>query len=684
MKKKLTAVIVLIFILQSVMAVYADTPTTYTYTMGVDDWWIRTQSAYMAGAVHMQDLNLRNPEDVVVRNGIIYVADSHNRRIVAYNPLTGEYEIIGEGVLTLPTGVFVTDEGHIYVADREAVWAFDANREVYLEIRRPVSDIFSERTTFQPRRVLVSSRGTIFVSSVGTFEGIMKFDPQGEFLGFFGANPRRERPIDILRDLIDTEAQQQRRLHRIPNPVNDIAIGPNDLIYTVTANPFLRTWGRDPGTNNSIRVLNMAGTNILLTEHRIVDEDNFSSIAVSSRGFIFVASETGMITQYDSHGDVIFSFGGRALTSDRVGLFATISSIYVCVHDYVYVLDRTRGVVQILYPTSFAIATHNAIEAFETGDYARSLELWEDLLVLNGLSRLAHDGRGRALFALGRFDEAREHFRFSFNREEYSDVLWEVRDAWIAANSGTAAGVIVLLIILLQVIKYVNKKTGIITRGWDIAAAPVRNNRLLSDLCYMTRVLRHPIDSFYEIKTGNRGSVLSATIIYLLAFAVLLGEFFLTSFLFSFFNNMRFISPMYVTAFFFLPIFAWVVGNYLVATINEGEGSFRNVYVCTAYAWTPNILLVPFLIVLSHFFTFNESFIMTMGYTIAFGLVAIYHVLMVFEVHQFNFMNTVRNILITFFAITVGAVGGIVVFLFASQVVNFSMNIFREVFFRVL
>ena len=685
MTKKIAASLIFVLLVISMTTtIFADISTTYTYTIGVMRNWIRTQGAYMPGAILMRDVDLRNPEDLVVHNGYIYVADTGNRRIVAYNHVTGEYETFGEDVLHTPRGLFVTPEGHVYVACQNGVFAFDLNRELYLQIGRPTNPIFSERSIFLPQSVVVNRHGTIFVAGQGAFEGLMMFTPEGEFLGYFGANPRELSFMDTMRDLLDTEAQRERRLLRNPLPVSDIAIGPNGLIYTITATPFGTNFGMDSDLRNSIRILNMAGDNILMSQGgvRMIDQENFNSIAVSPRGFVFAATPEGVIVQYNAYGEVIFSFGGRALSSDRVGIFSVISSLYVDENDHVFVLDRVRNQVQAFYPTAFAIATHDAIEAFETGDYESSLVLWEELLVLNGMSRLAHDGRGRALFALGRHDEAREHFRFTHNRPDYSEAFWEMRDQWIAQNSAVGAFIIIIVSLVLYILSKWNKKTGIVSRTWDKITYRPRNNRLCSDMLYLFKVLRRPIDSYYDLKIGKHGSVLSASIIYLLAFAVFFMNMWLTSFLFGWEFMLTFISPTLLMIGFFVPLFLWVVANYLISTINEGEGSFKNVYVGTAYAFAPYIIFMPFLILISYVLTLNESFIFQIYEGVVIVWTALYFILMVLEMHRFTFLGMVRNVLLTFFAIMVGSLGVLFVFLFASQVTGFGMDIFREVFFR--
>lgn len=91
--------------------------TTYTYTLNAENGWTRTQDAYLTGEVLFLNAPLTRPEDLTVRGRMLYVADTGAGRILRYDLDTGETASLGEGILQTPTGVFVTGEGNIYVAD---------------------------------------------------------------------------------------------------------------------------------------------------------------------------------------------------------------------------------------------------------------------------------------------------------------------------------------------------------------------------------------------------------------------------------------------------------------------------------------------------------------------------------------------------------------------------------------
>ena len=54
--------------------------TTYTYTLSADDEWIRTQDAYLPGKIYLKGAGLSQPQDLFLRGGDIYIADTGNHR----------------------------------------------------------------------------------------------------------------------------------------------------------------------------------------------------------------------------------------------------------------------------------------------------------------------------------------------------------------------------------------------------------------------------------------------------------------------------------------------------------------------------------------------------------------------------------------------------------------------------
>ena len=121
-KARLPAILLALVLLLPAVA-SAATPYT-TYTMNGYGEIQETQTAYLA--VRMitkfgtESFNM--PDDLfVAKDGTIYVADTKNRRVLVGNADGDLLGIVGKGILQTPRGVFVTDNGHIYVADRDEI-----------------------------------------------------------------------------------------------------------------------------------------------------------------------------------------------------------------------------------------------------------------------------------------------------------------------------------------------------------------------------------------------------------------------------------------------------------------------------------------------------------------------------------------------------------------------------------
>lgn len=65
---------------------------------------------------------------------------------------------------------------------------------------------------------------------------------------------------------------------------------------------------------------------------------------------------------------------------------------------------------------------------------------------MNPSAYMAHEGYAAALFQLGRYDEAAEHYRIIYNAEAYSDCYWEIRSEWLRVHMRT---ILIILFILL-------------------------------------------------------------------------------------------------------------------------------------------------------------------------------------------------------------------------------------------
>ena len=194
-------------------------------------------------------------------------------------------------------------------------------------------------------------------------------------------------------------------------------------------------------------------------------------------------------------------------------------------------------------------------------------------------------------------------------------------------------------------------------------------------------MLRHPVDGYYYLKRGEAGSVLSATVMYLLVFIVYVADTMGRGFIFSFSDGNATGIALMGSAFFLL-CGLFVIGNYLVASINEGEGSLKNIYMMLPYALSPYLVITPFVVIASYILTQNEAFILYFAWLVA----LVWSVALIFigvrEDHAYTFMETLKNILLTLFFIVIALILMAVMYLLWSQVFAYFRDTVMEVLYR--
>jgi hypothetical protein len=129
----------------------------------------------------------------------------------------------------------------------------------------------------------------------------------------------------------------------------------------------------------------------------------------------------------------------------------------------------------------------------------------------------------------------------------------------------------------------------------------------------------------------------------------------------------------------FVPFFLWVVANYLVCSIRDGEGKLSDVYQASAVTLLPMIITFPILTIVSKGLTYNEAFIYSTLMFVGVFLTALYMVIMVKEIHFYDMKPTVANILISLFTAVMILVVLFIVYLLLNEVYGLFADIVREV-----
>src|SRR5690606_7020981 len=98
-----------------------------------------------------------------------------------------------------------------------------------------------------------------------------------------------------------------------------------------------------------------------------------------------------------------------------------------------------------------------------------------------------------------------------------------------------------------------------------------------------------------------------------------------------------------------LPLVLWNAANYLIASINDGEGRLRHVIIGTAYSLFPIVLFSLPITLISNLLTRNEVFLYTFSTQIMIFWTGLMFFIMVKEIQNYSLSETIRSILTTLF-----------------------------------
>ena len=643
-------------------------PTSRTITKTINGDMGVAQDAYIPTG-NYTDLGLKKPSDMSISNNKMYIADTGNKRVVIVDLKTSEVKIVGLGLLVAPSGIAVGKDGKIFVADAEKSEAYRFSSSGVLELTfvKPTMPSFGKQA-FKPKKIAVADDGGAYIISEGSTAGIVHMNGKGEFLGYFTSNDVSVSISEKLQDIFLTNEQKSNFLKKVPPSFGGIFRGSDGLVYTT-----------NKGKGVNIKKHAISGYDLFKDGSDKIPLQDPADNHVTEDGRMFILQGNGFITELTSDGDLIATFGGNSGKTDRIGLFEVPCGIGVDSNNNIYVLDGQREYVQIFSPTPTQNDVHQALNDYNNGNYDSSKKQWTEVLTFNNTSFLAQVYLGRCYMQEGNYAKAEEHFKIADVKSEYSEAYWEIRNVWLQKNLGFVLIFIIFTFISYSILKIVNKKTGFL-KSLITYKGRILENKLVYDLSKIKYAMLHPIDNAYYVKVKQIGSCLSATIIYAALFIIFISNLVYRGFIFSI--DIANFSVTTTFIYFVVILGLFIVGNYFISSINDGNGTLRTIYVSIAYCFSPIILFIPFVILFSNVATTNEGFLIAFASFIILVWCIVNIFITLIEIHDYTFKQTVGNVLITFFFMGVCIIGASVGYLLFNQVKEFVLDIITEVMLR--
>ncbi len=605
---------------------------------------------------------LETPEDMAISEGLIYVADSEIKAVVVVS-LDGEViEHIGEGILNTPMGVFA-DKKYVYVADstNETVYKFDKAGKLVKQYTKPNNPLFGKHEKFVPTDVVADASENLYIVSHGGTNGIIQMNEEGEFLGYFGVNTSQVTfKMMVQRFIYSTGSGSPFLAVKPPSP-DRLTIDSNGLLYTLTSNDTY---------DQRVKKLNIAGKNVFQT---YFSKETYVDLTVDKDGNVFYLSSDHWFGFYDSFGNFINSNILQDTTTERYGVFKQPSAIAIDDNDNLYISDAEKGQIVKLKPTEIAALILSGIHLYREGLYLESMDIWKDVLSLNSNFAIAHNALAKAYYKQEEYDKALGEYMLSGDRVGYSNAYWQARNIWLQSNLGTIIIILVVLLVIKKILDFADKKKNI----YDVFrnfSKWFKNTGLYKQMYPMFSILRSPVGTSEYIKLSGNLNIFGYIPIFI---AFVVGQVlfhYAKGYSFTYFFYRSKIDIFTIVVMLVVPYFLFVVSNYLVSTITDGEGSFSNILFGAMYSFAPLFLFALPLSIFTNYLTINEAFLFDFAMMVIYLWSFINLFVVTMNLHDYTFLEAVKNIFLTLVGMVLLLIVALIFYVLIDQFIMFVVS----------
>ena len=408
---------------------------------------------------------LLNPSHIATYDNKLFIVNTGKNNIIVTNEKFGVISIIDgfmngqtKETFASPKGCFIDRNGMLYIADTDnhRIVILDKDNKLVKIIGTPESDVLASDFVFKPQKIVVDSSDRIFVVADGVYEGIMQFYGDGSFIGFVGSIPVTASPIEILWKKLLSKEQTSKLSQFVPVSYTNIFLDSEEFMYTVSLSTTL---------SEPIRRLNPGGSDVLIRNalaetdvagDQIGKESQFVAVCADKSNTYYAAdSVRNRIFIYDEDGNLLCVMGGSY--TGQVGTYKYISSMLLFEGDLL-VVDSQASVITALYPTEYMLAISEGLNTYRTGKYEESYKSWEQALSHNSNFDLAYSKIGMIEIRKKNYQKAMEYFRLANDQKNYSKAYVKYRSVWYTENlSYIITGILAVVVIIIG-IKFYRKK----------------------------------------------------------------------------------------------------------------------------------------------------------------------------------------------------------------------------------
>lgn len=195
-------------------------------------------------------------------------------------------------------------------------------------------------------------------------------------------------------------------------------------------------------------------------------------------------------------------------------------------------------------------------------------------------------------------------------------------------------------------------------------------------------ILFHPFNGFWDLKHERRSNYGKACfILFTLVLTYTLRSQF-TGFVLDSSDHTQF-NFFFQSTSIVLPFLIWCVSNWCITTLVDGEGSFQDIFITTAYALIPLILLNIPMVVISNIITIQEAVFYQILDTVSIIWTGFLLFVGILTIHQFSVKKTLGTIVIAVFGMLVIVFIFLLFFTLIQDMINFLRLLWTEIGIRM-
>lgn len=199
---------------------------------------------------------------------------------------------------------------------------------------------------------------------------------------------------------------------------------------------------------------------------------------------------------------------------------------------------------------------------------------------------------------------------------------------------------------------------------------------------WVRHAVMHPIEGFEDMRWKKSGSLKIALLIVALLFLGYIASDRLYGFQFYISYDKTFSVIPYIFRS-FIVFAAWVVGNWAVCTLLDGEGTIKNICIYSAYALIPYIVQLYVNVFLSHFLIRDEYVFLQIIQLIGTCWTALLLFSAIRSVHNYSIKKTFFALILTVTAMLIMLFLLVLFMSLVQQIYIFISSVITELSYRL-